>query len=363
MTNEVLASLFGNLATQARDTVQAVFRLIELEARQAANSEQGVCLDACRNSADSLLRTIDDMRSLFTEVPPVRIAQEFDLARCLADTVELLNLSAVSAAGRLQLELPDGPRILLHGDREAVEEVLTRVLAAAVKLSPMGAVGVRFEPGPCAVAIVIRPPEAVVAWRLCQYLNADPDKARFTNDVLLEVNGMVAGNRLRALGGTAQLAAGQEGVEGLRLFLPLPSEEPTGGAASSDEDRQNALDVLLVEDCDDSYELTRVLLPAERVARASDGPEALELVARQRFDVIFMDIHLPGMDGYSVIRALREWETETGYPHTPIVVLSCDDLLTQERYAAEAGCSGYLHKPVREAELSNVLDRLRASRS
>ncbi len=359
MTDKVLASLFGHLAAAARETVQAVFRLIQLESRPAASSEHRVYVDACRNSADSLLRTIDDMRSLFTNVPPVHVAQEFDLARCLTDTVELLNLSAMSTSGRLHLELPDGPGILLNSDREAVEEVLTRVLAAAVKLSPMGPVGVRFEPGQHASAIEIRPPVAGVAWRVCRYLNADPEEAKFTNDLILEVSGMVAGTRLRALGGTAQLESGQDGVERLRIFLPLPSQELAGGATSPDQGRRNGLDVLLVEDSDESFALSRVLLPEERVARAIDGPEALALVAKKRFDIIFMDIHLPGMDGYSVIRALRVWETEAGHPRTPIVVLSSDDLLTQERFAAEAGCSGYLRKPVRKADLRNVLERLR----
>lgn len=192
-------------------------------------------------------------------------------------------------------------------------------------------------------------------------MNADSGEARFTGNILLEVNGLAAGNRLRALGGTGQLGAGQDGVEVLHIVLPLPSRDRD--AASSDEGRRNALDVLLVEDCDESYAITHALLPQESVARAVDGPAAIELVAKRHFDVIFMDIHLPGMNGYSVIRAIREWETETGHPRTPIVVLSSDDLFTQERCAAEAGCSGYLRKPVQKPDLSNVLERLRASRN
>ena len=120
------------------------------------------------------------------------------------------------------------------------------------------------------------------------------------------------------------------------------------------------LNVLVVEDCDDSYALAELLLKDERLWRASDGAVAVEMVKRRRFDVVFMDVHLPGTDGYGAIRAIRDWETETGNARTPMVVLSADDIGTQVRCAADAGCSGFLRKPVRKAEVSAVLERLKA---
>ena len=84
------------------------------------------------------------------------------------------------------------------------------------------------------------------------------------------------------------------------------------------------------------------------------------MVKRRRFDVVFMDVHMPGTDGYCAIRAIRDWETETGNARTPMVVLSADDIGTQIRSASASGCSGFLRKPVRKAEISNLLERLKA---
>ena len=67
---------------------------------------------------------------------------------------------------------------------------------------------------------------------------------------------------------------------------------------------------------------------------------------------------MPGTDGY--VRSEHDWETETGNARTPAVVLSADDVGTQVRSAAEAGCSGFLRKPVRKAEISALVDRLKA---
>ena len=83
------------------------------------------------------------------------------------------------------------------------------------------------------------------------------------------------------------------------------------------------------------------------VGEGSDGEEGIRLAAALRPDVVLMDVHMPGMDGYSAIRAIRDWETQTASARTPIVVLSSDDLETQRRHAAQSGCSGFLRKPIR----------------
>jgi CheY-like chemotaxis protein len=82
----------------------------------------------------------------------------------------------------------------------------------------------------------------------------------------------------------------------------------------------------------------------------------------RRYDVVLMDIHMPGMNGYESIRAIRDWETRVGNARTPIVVLSSDDVPTQARGAAQSGCSGYLRKPVRASDMAGLIHRLRTTR-
>ena len=127
--------------------------------------------------------------------------------------------------------------------------------------------------------------------------------------------------------------------------------------------RPDALAVLVAEDNDESFALTEQELHDERVWRAYDGAEALRMIQKQRFDVVLMDVHMPGMDGYSAIRGMREWETQTGNARTPIVVLSSDDLETQRQSAAQCGCSGFLRKPLQLSDLTNLLERVREART
>jgi CheY-like chemotaxis protein len=131
------------------------------------------------------------------------------------------------------------------------------------------------------------------------------------------------------------------------------TEEPSTEAAGP-------LQILVAEDCDESYALTELLLRSESVDRAHTGLEAIDKVKQRRFDVVFMDIHMPGLDGYDTIREIRGWETRSGNARTPIVILSSDDVGTQTRSAAQSGCSGFLRKPVRTADLHALLEPLRA---
>jgi CheY-like chemotaxis protein len=87
------------------------------------------------------------------------------------------------------------------------------------------------------------------------------------------------------------------------------------------------------------------------------------MVKKRRFDIVLMDVHMGGIDGYAAIEAIRDWETQTGNARTPIVILSSDDLDTQRKSAARSGCTGFLRKPLRSNDLPDLLDRLKGARS
>lgn len=160
------------------------------------------------------------------------------------------------------------------------------------------------------------------------------------------------GGRPRGMGGEAQLTNDTGGNYAVTLD---PSVHPGAHQA-----RPGALQVLVAEDCDESFALTEMALEGQQVWRANNGQEALRMLRKQRFDVVFMDVHMPGMDGYEAIRRVRDWETHTGHARTPVVVLSSDDLETQQRSAAEFGCSGFLLKPLRRGDLLPLLERLKS---
>jgi len=345
--------------------VHATFGALEFGGDGASDTQRASAAIG-RASADQLLRSIDDVRELLSSAAPTPATlEQFDLARSTSEIIDALNLASGKRRSHMVLEAVPGP-LRLTQDRKAVEQVVTRVLDAAFKLTRSSDVHVKMSAagGESGVRLAVHARDADLAARLTKWLNANPDLAVLEEpgEVSFELAVMVAGKCLRALGGTAGIERDSAGHCAVALDLLSMGQSIAGEEAAAGDAQPEALNILVAEDFDDSFTLTALVLQNEHVWRARDGREALRMVQKQRFDIVLMDVHMPGMDGYEVIRSMRDWETQTGNARTPIVVLSSDDLETQRRSAAQCGCSGFLRKPLHQRDLTNLLDRLKQAR-
>lgn len=103
--------------------------------------------------------------------------------------------------------------------------------------------------------------------------------------------------------------------------------------------------ILYIEDNDQNYYLVSFILNAQghTVTRARDGREGIDLATREHPDLILLDIQLPVMDGYATARELRRIP---GVAATPIVALTSYAMAGDREKALEAGCTGYIEKPI-----------------
>lgn len=103
--------------------------------------------------------------------------------------------------------------------------------------------------------------------------------------------------------------------------------------------------VLVVEDNEQNLYLVRFLLEGAgwTVVAAIDGPHALEEARSGRFELVLLDIQLPGMDGHAVARELRRIPA---LDDVPIVAVTSYAMLGDRERCLEAGCTGYIEKPI-----------------
>jgi CheY-like chemotaxis protein len=109
---------------------------------------------------------------------------------------------------------------------------------------------------------------------------------------------------------------------------------------------ERALTVLHVDDDPVNLRVVEEILTAfgHRAVKAVSGPEALEQVSRQAFDVVLMDIHMPEMSGIEVLKRMRE---DTGPANaTPVIALTADILSREPAEYMALGFSGFVPKPV-----------------
>jgi CheY-like chemotaxis protein len=137
---------------------------------------------------------------------------------------------------------------------------------------------------------------------------------------------------------------------------PLPEEQ----RECREVELPRALTVLLAEDNPINRKLMLALLGKRncQVTAVEDGLEAVRLHAQQAFDMIFMDVQMPGMDGFKATEKIRENETRTGR-HVHIVAMTANALKGDREQCLAVGMDDYLSKPIQREELNELLDRYR----
>ena len=131
-----------------------------------------------------------------------------------------------------------------------------------------------------------------------------------------------------------------------------PRRPPASGPAMG-----TRISLLVVDDGAVNQTIVRRMLRDHdvEIVTADTGDAALEVFVPGRYDLVLMDISMPGRDGYDTTRALRHAEARCGAPRTPILSLSAHAMPEERRKALEAGMDDTLVKPVRKADLLRAL--------
>lgn len=117
--------------------------------------------------------------------------------------------------------------------------------------------------------------------------------------------------------------------------------------------------ILYVEDDEIVRDLVRIMLRdvAQTIDMAVNGREGLERFKEADYDLVFMDIQMPVMDGLDSCKEMRAWEDEQGKRHTPIVALTAYGLESDKLKSLEAGCDGHITKPMQKRDLFHALEK------
>lgn len=115
--------------------------------------------------------------------------------------------------------------------------------------------------------------------------------------------------------------------------------------------------VLIVEDNVDNFELVRFLLERAgyQVLSAANGVEGLNVAKRKKPDLILMDLSMPEMDGWQAAAQLKADKTTR---HIPVLALTAHTLPGDRKRALDAGCDGYISKPINVASFDKLVATL-----
>lgn len=322
------------------------------------------------NSAEQLAGLISDILDL-SKIEAGKLTLEsvsFDLHALLSNVYS--SYRELGAEKGLTCALHLDARVPQHvvGDPMRVRQIISNFVSNALKFTDSGYVDLCAETltdGRIRLAVVdtgIGIDEATQARLFNAFTQADESTTRRFGGT---------GLGLSICRQIAQLMNGQVGVDSERgtgstfwaelpLATTLPPPKPV---ASTAEISLRGIRVLLVEDNAVNQELARAMLQEFgcSVDLANNGREALEILAREAFEIVLMDCQMPEMDGLEAVRLFRAGRTRSipwATPiEAPIIALTANVLQGDDERCRQAGFTDYLGKPFRQEQLAEMLLR------
>jgi len=383
--NEAKSTFLATMSHEIRTPMNGVLGMMEVLERQGLGEDQIPLVGTMRDSAQALLRIIDDVLD-FSKIEAGRLEMEmtaFSLSGLAVGAVDTLRPQANAKGLAIEIEIEPASNDALVGDPTRIRQILFNLLSNAIKFTERGEVVVRAGTAPLGqgrARVTLAVTDTGIG------LDAD-QQAR-----LFQPFSQADSSTTRRYGGTglglsivrrlAQLMGGDVAVESrpgegsaftATLFLEAaPAESPLAGllrpAASTPvldpaplahEGRVGAGEIgrlLVVDDHPVNREvLVRQLkLLGLAADTAEDGNDALAMWAPGHYAAVLADLHMPGMDGFELTRHLRAAEVENGGARTPVIAVTANAMRGEEERCLGAGMDAYLAKPV-------AIDRLRAT--
>lgn len=349
------------LSHELRNPLGAVINSCRLLQRRATSPELTPFIEAISRQSQHMALLLDDLLDVarITEGKIELKRRVLDLREVVSPAVEAVQHLLDSRRQSLEIDLSDAP-LNVDGDPARLQQVAANLLSNASKYSPSQTV-VRIELKRRNAHAELRvidhgdgiPEEHVL--RVFEPFEQLGKKSEFTEGGL-GLGLTVAESLVRLHGGAIDVRSDGVG-QGSEFLITLPLADAGAYPDASNDLRpspRNSCRIVLIEDNPDARETLEILLKDDGydVISADNGPTGLALTEEVEPDVAIIDIGLPGMDGYSIARAIRSKPLGA---RMFLIALTGFGQLEDRQAALAAGFDAHLTKPVDLKALESLL--------
>jgi PAS domain S-box-containing protein len=364
------SAFLATMSHEIRTPMNGVLGMAQLLLDEGLPPAQREMVMTIHRSGAHLLEILNDILD-YSKLDAGRLeleARPFDPVAEGRDVLALLGNAAQAKGLELRLEALPSLAPAYLGDAGRVRQIITNFVGNAIKFTATGAVRLRLGPLPGGTGFRLAVTDTGIG--------IPPEKQRAIFDKFTQGDTTTA----RRFGGTglglaicrdlATLMGGQVGVEsqpgvGSTFWCELPlaaAEQPAGhstpvplppGASTI------RLRVLVVDDNPVNRKVASLMLARLDcdVELAEDGAQAVARVEAEEFDAVFMDCHMPVLDGFAATRAIRALPGERG--QVPVIAFTASVTEEEQASCRAAGMQRVLGKPLTRGELAAVIEEVR----